>query len=95
LLFKVKSRILAINHNHVEKIVMVIIDILIIVVVVVFIMASAYNTYLIKKDDLWHRLYRKENDYTQYLYKQLTEKEQIIKVLQDEINKNSASNKDS
>ena len=68
---------------------MTIIDICIIVTVVVFLAATTYDYLTHKVDDMYKRLYLKEMDYAEYLYKQLTETENKLKELKNEISKDS------
>lgn len=56
----------------------IIIDICIIVTVVVFLTAATYDYLTYKVDDMYKRLYLKEKDYAEYLYKQLTETEKKL-----------------
>ena len=67
----------------------IIIDICIIVTVAVFLTAATYDYLTYKVDDMNKRLYLKEKDYSEYLYKQLTETENKLKELQNEILKDS------
>ena len=73
---------------------MILIDLAIIFALLIFLVTAIYDAYLTKKDKFAAMLYDKERQYSDYLYKQLLEKEQIIKNLQDEISKISAANKD-
>ena len=68
---------------------MTIIDICIIVAVVVFLAATTYEYVVYKTDNMYKQLYIKERDYTEYLYKQLTETENKLKKLKDETPKDS------
>ena len=68
---------------------MTIIDICIIVAVVVFLAATTYEYITYKVDNMYKQLYIKERDYTEYLYKQLTETENKLKELKNEISKDS------
>ena len=68
---------------------MAIIDIAIATIILVFIIASIYNAYLTKLEGFYKELYIKENDYTKRLEKQLFDREEQIKELENDIKKNS------
>lgn len=63
----------------------IIIDICIIVAVVVFLATTTYAYVTHKIDDMYKRLYLKERDYTEYLYKQLTETEKKLKETENKL----------
>lgn len=65
------------------------IDIAIAIIILVFIIASIYNAYLTKQDQFYKELYLKENEYTKRLEKQLFQREEQIKELENDIKKNS------
>ena len=65
------------------------IDIAIAIIILVFIIASIYNAYLTKLEGFYKGLYIKENDYTKRLEKQLFQREEQIKELENDIKKNS------
>jgi len=65
------------------------IDIAIAIIILVFIIASIYNAYLTKLEGFYKGLYIKENDYTKRLEKQLFDREELIKELENDIKKNS------
>jgi len=68
---------------------MAMIDIAIAIIILVFIIASIYNAYLTKLEGFYKGLYIKENDYTKRLEKQLFDREELIKELENDIKKNS------
>ena len=68
---------------------MAMIDIAIATIILVFIIASIYNAYLTKLEGFYKGLYIKENDYTKRLEKQLFDREEQIKDLENDIKKNS------
>jgi len=72
---------------------MAIIDIAIATIILVFIIASIYNAYLTKLDGFYKGLYIKENEYTKRLEKQLFQREEQIKDLENDIKKNSTEHK--
>lgn len=72
---------------------MAIIDIAIATIILVFIIASIYNAYLTKQDQFYKDLYLKENEYTKRLEKQLFQREEQIKDLENDIKKNSTEHK--
>ena len=72
---------------------MAIIDIAIATIILVFIIASIYNAYLTKLDGFYKGLYIKENEYTKRLEKQLFQREEHIKDLENDIKKNSTEHK--
>ena len=72
---------------------MAIVDIAIATIILVFIIASIYNAYLTKLDGFYKGLYIKENEYTKRLEKQLFQREEQIKDLENDIKKNSTEHK--
>ena len=72
---------------------MTIIDIAIALIVLVFIAATIYNIYLTRLDHFYKDLYIKENEYTKRLEKQLFQREEQLKDLQNDIKKNSTEHK--